>query len=225
MAKVKAAYNYSYDYEGSQITFRIGEEFQLLSKANKDWWQVRRWKEGEAQDIYVPAVYMKEVNAVKPTIDPLYENAADLMKQMKEHAAKKRAKVPPPKENGTLEKENRSQSPLYAEPTKPNQEKPTTERPTAKKRSESSPGLPQVSGSPTHAANEPPPASSQKSDPEAKENGLPAGKPAKDEHSDVSMSPTTAPRRGRSAKKENSPPTSSGGPRQTSRTSQTSQTS
>lgn len=84
MATVKAVYNYSYDYEGSKITFRKGEEFQLLSKANQDWWQVRRWKEGSAQDIYVPAVYVKEVEQVKEE-NPLYENITDLAKKLKEN--------------------------------------------------------------------------------------------------------------------------------------------
>lgn len=83
MAKVKAAYNYSYNYEGQKISFKKDEEFQLLTKSNKDWWQVRRWLDGSAQDIYVPAVYVKEVDAVvapvvKKEHDPTYMNLDDL---------------------------------------------------------------------------------------------------------------------------------------------------
>lgn len=92
MAKVKAAYNYSYNYEGMKISFKKDEEFQLLTKSNKDWWQVRRWLEGNAQDIYVPAVYMKEVEgttvAVMEEKDPTYMNLDDL-------------KIPKSYENGT----------------------------------------------------------------------------------------------------------------------------
>lgn len=81
MAKVKAAYNYSYNYEGKKISFKKDEEFQLLNKSNNDWWQVRRYMDGAAQDIYVPAVYVKEVNEPAPvtkTVDPTYMNLDDL---------------------------------------------------------------------------------------------------------------------------------------------------
>ncbi len=91
MATVKALYDYSYDYEGSRITFRNGEEFQLLSKANTDWWHVRRWKDGAAQDIYVPAVYVKEEVKVEKDTNPTYENVAELRRRVrkaKEKAAK-----------------------------------------------------------------------------------------------------------------------------------------
>lgn len=88
MATVKALYDYSYDYEGSKITFRNGEEFQLLSKANNDWWHVRRWKEGVAQDIYVPAVYVKEEVKVEKDNNPTYENVAELLKKAKKSKAK-----------------------------------------------------------------------------------------------------------------------------------------
>lgn len=91
MAKVRAAYNYSYNYEGKKISFKKDEEFQLLTKSNKDWWQVRRWLDGSAQDIYVPAVYVKEVEGavvvVKEEKDPTYMNLDDL-------------KIPKPVENG-----------------------------------------------------------------------------------------------------------------------------
>lgn len=93
MAKVRAAYNYSYNYEGKKISFKKDEEFQLLMKSNKDWWQVRRWMDGSAQDIYVPAVYVKEVESTGPAVvkdqkDPTYMNLDDL-------------KIPKPVENGT----------------------------------------------------------------------------------------------------------------------------
>ena len=68
MAKVRAAYSYSYNYEGKEISFKKDEEFQLLVKSNKNWWQVRRWMDGSAQDIYVPAVYIKEVEATGPAV-------------------------------------------------------------------------------------------------------------------------------------------------------------
>lgn len=82
MAKVRAAYNYSYNYEGQKISFKKDEEFQLLSKSNKDWWQVRRWMEGSAQDIYVPAVYVREVqdqaSVANNEPDPTYMNLDDI---------------------------------------------------------------------------------------------------------------------------------------------------
>lgn len=81
---VRAAYNYTYEYEGSKISFKKDDEFQLLAKSNSDWWHVRRWnKEGLAQDIYVPAVYVKEVKAAKmETTSPTYENIAELQRRV-----------------------------------------------------------------------------------------------------------------------------------------------
>lgn len=87
MAKVKAAYNYSYNYEGKKISFKKDEEFQLLTKSNKDWWQVRRWMEGAAQDIYVPAVYVREVEEPAPCpkeVDATYMNLDDLKMNVKQ---------------------------------------------------------------------------------------------------------------------------------------------
>ena len=82
MAKVRAAYNYSYNYEGIEISFKKGEEFQLLTKSNQDWWQVRRSMEGFTQDIYVPAVYVKEINEemqpAKTEDNPVYSTLSDL---------------------------------------------------------------------------------------------------------------------------------------------------
>ncbi len=90
MAKVKAAYNYSYNYEGKKISFKKDEEFQLLTKSNKDWWQVRRWMEGSAQDIYVPAVYVKEVEeevVMKIEDDPTYMNLSELQMKVAENGS------------------------------------------------------------------------------------------------------------------------------------------
>ncbi len=103
MATVKALYNYSYDYEGSKITFQIGEEFQLLSKANTDWWHVRRWTDGIARDIYVPAVYVKEDIKKEVEVNPTYENVAELMKKRK---AKERASKNDEIVNGMDAKDN-----------------------------------------------------------------------------------------------------------------------
>ena len=116
MAKVKAMYNYSYDYEGTKITFKKGEEFQLLTKANADWWQVRRWKEGSAQDIYVPAVYVQEVSSSssssssstaekepksKDPPNPTYENIADLKKKLRNLQTRENGDSKPPAANST----------------------------------------------------------------------------------------------------------------------------
>lgn len=93
MAKVKALYSYSYDYEGSKISFKCGDEFQLLAKVNPDWWHVRRWIDQGSQDIYIPAVYVKEVGE---EANPLYENMADLKKQVDEFKKKESSTPPPP---------------------------------------------------------------------------------------------------------------------------------
>ncbi len=80
---VRAMYNYTYEYEGCKISFKKDEEFQLLAKSNKDWWQVRRWSgEGCAQDIYVPAVYVKEVKSEPKKRENLYQNISDVRKQI-----------------------------------------------------------------------------------------------------------------------------------------------
>ena len=81
---VRATYNYTYEYEGNKISFKKEDEFQLLAKSNSDWWHVRRWnQEGLAQDIYVPAVYVKEVKVVKVEKNtPTYENLAELQRKI-----------------------------------------------------------------------------------------------------------------------------------------------
>lgn len=93
MAKVKALYSYTYDYEGSKISFTSGDEFQLLAKVNNDWWHVRRWIAQGSQDIYIPAVYVKEVG---DDANPLYQNMSDLKKQMEEFKKKESSTPPPP---------------------------------------------------------------------------------------------------------------------------------
>lgn len=80
---VIAQYKYSYVYEGKTISFKKGEKFQLLSKANHDWWQVRRWNQGEADDIYVPANYMKEEEETVKEENPLYENVEELAAKLR----------------------------------------------------------------------------------------------------------------------------------------------
>ena len=94
MAKVKALYSYTYDYEGSKISFKCGDEFQLLAKVNNDWWHVRRWINQGSQDMYIPAVYVKEVGEVEE--NPLYQNMADLKKQVEEFKKKESSTPPPP---------------------------------------------------------------------------------------------------------------------------------
>ena len=95
MAKVKALYSYTYDYEGSKISFKSGDEFQLLAKVNTDWWHVRRWvNEGCAQDIYIPAVYVKEVGTEDS--NPVYQNMAELKKQVDDFKKKASSTPPPP---------------------------------------------------------------------------------------------------------------------------------
>ena len=82
---VRAMFNYTYEYEGTKISFKKDEEFQLLAKSNQDWWQVRRWNgDGCAQDIYVPAVYVKEVKSEAKKRENLYQNISDVRKQMEE---------------------------------------------------------------------------------------------------------------------------------------------
>lgn len=104
MPEVVALYKYSYVYEGKTITFKKGEKFQLLDKPNGDWWHVRRWQDSGAEDIYVPANYVKEVQE-EPAVShsPLYENMFDVAasyKKTKEGIApgevKKDKCLPPP---------------------------------------------------------------------------------------------------------------------------------
>ena len=94
MAKVKALYSYTYVYEGSKISFHCGDEFQLLAKVNPDWWHVRRWVGKDcSQDIYIPAVYVKEVGSEE---NPLYQNMSELKKQVEDFKKKESSTPPPP---------------------------------------------------------------------------------------------------------------------------------
>ena len=188
MAKVKAVYNYSYDYEGTQITFKIGEEFQLLSKANTDWWHVRRWKDGAAQDIYVPAVYVKEVKEEKTNdTNPLYENVAELAKKIQ--ALQKI-------ENGSAVTAN---GPVYDLPA-PKAPKP---KPLAKSSPSHKPATDKLSTSPPHRRLE----RNSSSETDAKPNGFFAAKEQKlgtEEYAEPIL-PSRVPTRTTSGKKENSP--------------------
>ncbi|XP_077781424.1 uncharacterized protein LOC144327088 [Podarcis muralis] len=60
---LQALYNYQYKSEdGRQVTIEEGEIFQLMHKANEDWWQVRRLGQPkQKRPIFVPATYMIEV--------------------------------------------------------------------------------------------------------------------------------------------------------------------
>lgn len=59
MEEVEALYAYSYNAaDGRKIEFNAGEKFTLLSKANDDWWHVKR--NGE-KPMYVPANYVREL--------------------------------------------------------------------------------------------------------------------------------------------------------------------
>ncbi|KAL8164038.1 UNVERIFIED_CONTAM: hypothetical protein K2H54_044079 [Gekko kuhli] len=60
---LRALYNYQYEAEdGRWVTIVEGELFQLLRKANVDWWQVQRLGQTkERRPIFVPASYVAEV--------------------------------------------------------------------------------------------------------------------------------------------------------------------
>nr|XP_056705344.1 rho GTPase-activating protein 9 [Euleptes europaea] len=60
---LQALYNYQYEAEdGKRVTIAEGELFQLLRKANEDWWQVRRLGQPkQRRPIFVPATYVTEV--------------------------------------------------------------------------------------------------------------------------------------------------------------------
>ena len=179
MATVKAVYNYSYDYEGAKITFKKGEQFQLLSKANRDWWQVRRWREGSAQDIYVPAVYVKEVEVPKKGEDPLYENIAELAKKVKQNGDAMAV------EDG----------PQYALPAL----KPKPKRESSKDKNDSV-------TSPLHQAHRPKLTKGSSVEASSKTNGfVPKEQPVSAEEPTNPTSPTQQPKPSKSGK-ESSPP-------------------
>ncbi|XP_076361133.1 rho GTPase-activating protein 12-like [Tachypleus tridentatus] len=60
---VQALYDFSYvTDDGRQISLKKGEEYLLLKKTNKDWWQVIR--DGENKAFYIPASYVVVVSGV-----------------------------------------------------------------------------------------------------------------------------------------------------------------
>ncbi|KAJ6654723.1 hypothetical protein lerEdw1_006586 [Lerista edwardsae] len=67
---LQALYNYQYNAEdGRRVTILEGEMFQLMRKANEDWWQVRRFGQPkEKRPIFVPAAYVAEVTPGTRTV-------------------------------------------------------------------------------------------------------------------------------------------------------------
>ena len=62
MTAVLAKFDYSYVHGGKTISFKIGDRFSLIKKANSDWWHVKRdVHNGEVEEIYVPVLYVEEV--------------------------------------------------------------------------------------------------------------------------------------------------------------------
>ena len=67
MTAVLAKFDYSYVHGGKTISFKIGDRFSLIKKANADWWHVKRdMHHGEAEEIYVPVLYVEEVEECVP---------------------------------------------------------------------------------------------------------------------------------------------------------------
>ena len=68
-AIVLAKFDYSYTHGGKTISFKIGDRFSLINKANNDWWHVKRSSvTGGVEEIYVPVLYVQEVD--EPAIAP-----------------------------------------------------------------------------------------------------------------------------------------------------------
>ena len=62
MTAVLAKFDYSYTHGGKTISFKIGDRFSLINKANADWWHVKRCSvNGGVEEIYVPVLYVEEV--------------------------------------------------------------------------------------------------------------------------------------------------------------------
>lgn len=62
MTAVLAKFDYSYSHGGKTISFKIGDRFSLINKANADWWHVKRCSvNGGFEEIYVPVLYVEEV--------------------------------------------------------------------------------------------------------------------------------------------------------------------
>ena len=67
MTAVLAKFDYSYTHGGKTVSFRIGDRFSLINKANADWWHVKRNNvNGGFEELYVPVLYVEEV-ADKPS--------------------------------------------------------------------------------------------------------------------------------------------------------------
>ena len=67
MTAVLAKFDYSYTHGGKTVSFKIGDRFALINKANGDWWHVKRCSiSGGFEEIYVPVLYVEEVTE-KPT--------------------------------------------------------------------------------------------------------------------------------------------------------------
>ena len=67
MTAVLAKFDYSYSHGGKTVSFKIGDRFSLINKANADWWHVKRCNvNGGVEEIYVPVLYVEEV-AGKPS--------------------------------------------------------------------------------------------------------------------------------------------------------------
>ena len=67
MTAVLAKFDYSYTHGGKTVSFRIGDRFSLINKANADWWHVKRNDvNGGCEELYVPVLYVEEV-ADKPS--------------------------------------------------------------------------------------------------------------------------------------------------------------
>ena len=62
MTAILAKFDYSYTHGGKTISFKIGDRFSLINKANADWWHVKRCGvNGGIEEIYVPVLYVEEV--------------------------------------------------------------------------------------------------------------------------------------------------------------------
>ena len=62
MTAVLAKFDYSYAHGGKTVSFKIGDRFSLINKANADWWHVKRGSvNGGFEEIYVPVLYVEEV--------------------------------------------------------------------------------------------------------------------------------------------------------------------
>ncbi|XP_030629640.1 rho GTPase-activating protein 12-like [Chanos chanos] len=69
-AYVEVEYDYDYKSKDRTISIRQGECYQLVRKANEDWWQVR--KDESSKPFYAPAQYVREVRrALMPPPKPL----------------------------------------------------------------------------------------------------------------------------------------------------------